>query len=128
MSKHVLVKAQAICETTFFVESIDETTRSAYRDINCVGCLRQALAAAEQRTQILRELLVKEAPSLHQALCHECSEMVEVVEGKLSPHHGTSGDDCSQNDAVAQIYLHPRVADRIAQLEAALMFGSRGER
>ena len=31
MSKHVLVKEQAICETTFFVEAIDETTRSAYR-------------------------------------------------------------------------------------------------
>ena len=59
MIKHVLVKEQAICETTFFVESIDETTRSAYRDINCTLCLRQALAAAEQRTQVLHELLAK---------------------------------------------------------------------
>ena len=58
VSKHALVKEQAICETTFFVES-DETTRLAYRDINCAACLRQALAAAEQRTQVLRELLGK---------------------------------------------------------------------
>lgn len=59
MIKHVLVKEQEICETTFFVESIDETTRSAYRDINCRSCLLQAIAASEQRTQILRDLLVK---------------------------------------------------------------------
>ena len=57
VSKHVLVKEQAICEATFFVETIDETTRSAYRVIDCVACLRQALAAAEQRTSALRELL-----------------------------------------------------------------------
>lgn len=59
VSKHVLVKEQAICETTFFVESIDATTRSAYRGIDCAACLRQALAAAEQRTFVLRELLAK---------------------------------------------------------------------
>ncbi len=59
MTKHVLVREQAICETTFFVESIDETTRSAFRDIDCMACLRQALAASEQRTQVLRELLLK---------------------------------------------------------------------
>ena len=59
MSKHVLVKEQAICETSFFVESIDETTRQAYRDISCAACLRQAIAASEQRTQALRDLLVK---------------------------------------------------------------------
>lgn len=64
MIKHVLVKEQAICETTFFVEAIDETTRLAYRNINCSACLSQALAAAEQRTQVLRELLanVEAAP------------------------------------------------------------------
>ena len=59
MSKHVLVKEQAICETTFFVEAVDETTRSAFRDISCASCLRQALAAAEQRSQVLRELLAR---------------------------------------------------------------------
>ena len=59
MTKHVIVKYQSICETPFFVESLDETTRLAFRDIDCAGCLRQALAAAEQRTQVLRELLTK---------------------------------------------------------------------
>ena len=59
MTKHVIMKAQSICETTFFVESLDETTRLAFRDIDCAACLRQALAAAEQRTQVLRELLAK---------------------------------------------------------------------
>lgn len=130
MTKHVFVKEQAICETTFFVESVDETTRSAYRDINCAACLRQSLAAAGQRTQVLHELLAiaprEEAAGRTQALCHECLEMVDVVAGKLSPHHGTFGDGCSMNDAVAQIYLHPRAADRIAQLEAALVFDAPG--
>lgn len=60
------------------------------------------------------------------ALCHGCSEMVEVIDGKLSPHHGVSGDGCPLNDAIVQIYLHPLVADRIAHLEAALVFGAPG--
>lgn len=59
MSKHVLIKDQAICETSFFVESVDETTRQAYRGISCAACLRRAIAASEQRTQALRELLMK---------------------------------------------------------------------
>lgn len=64
MKSHVLLKEQAICETPFFVESIDETTRLAYRGINCIACLLQALAAAEQRASVIRELLAKveEAP------------------------------------------------------------------
>ena len=59
MIKHVIVKEQAICESTFFVASLDETTRQAFRDINCSACLRQALAAAEQRVVAIRELLAK---------------------------------------------------------------------
>lgn len=58
------------------------------------------------------------------ALCHECTEMVEIVDGKLAPHHGTTGDGCPLNNADAQIYLHPLVVDRIADLEASLVFGS----
>jgi len=57
--KHVIVKEQAICESTFFVASLDETTRLAFRDIDCPACLRQALAAAEQRVHALRDLLAK---------------------------------------------------------------------
>jgi hypothetical protein len=59
VSKHVLVKAQAICESTFFIESVDESTRQAYRDITCRSCLLRAIAASEQRTQAIRELLAK---------------------------------------------------------------------
>ena len=57
-----------------------------------------------------------------QGLCHECSEMVDIVDGKLSPHHGETGDGCPLNGADVQIYLHPRVAARLAYLEAALVF------
>jgi len=61
--KHVMLKGQAICETSFFVEAIDESTRSVYRDINCAACLRKALGASEARTRALRDLLAKaEAP------------------------------------------------------------------
>ena len=59
MTKHARVREQSICETTFFVESVDEMTRSAYRNINCKACLLQAIAASEQRTLALRDLLAK---------------------------------------------------------------------
>lgn len=62
-------------------------------------------------------------PARVQALCHECEEMVDVVDGKLEPHHGTTGDGCPQNGAVAQIYLHPKAAAAIAELSARLVFG-----
>lgn len=57
--KHVLVREQAICETTFFVEGVNETTLSAYRDIDCVPCLRQALAASEARSRAIARLITK---------------------------------------------------------------------
>jgi len=57
------------------------------------------------------------------ALCHECSEMVEIIDGRLAPHHGTTGEGCPLNNTPVQIYLHPRVADRIAHLTASLVFG-----
>jgi len=59
VSRHARVKEQPMCETTFFVESVVDTTRSAYFDIDCPKCLRQALAASEARTHVLRELLGK---------------------------------------------------------------------
>lgn len=42
------------------------------------------------------------------ALCHECSEMVEAIDEKLTPHHGTSSSGCPLNNDAPQIYLHPR--------------------
>lgn len=64
MTKHAHVKEQSICEAPFFVADVDETTRAAYRGIDCAACLRQALAASEARTRAIRELLAKveEAP------------------------------------------------------------------
>jgi hypothetical protein len=59
VTKHAHVKEQTICETTFFVESVVDTTRSAYFAIDCPKCLRQALAASEARTHVLRDLLSK---------------------------------------------------------------------
>lgn len=59
MTKHVLQKAQAICEMTFFVESVDEMARSAYRGVDCAACLRKALLAVEQRALVIRQMLAK---------------------------------------------------------------------
>ena len=119
--KHVVHKEVSICEAPFFVASVDETTRQAYRDIDCPACLRQALAASEARTRAIRDLLSK-AADRPQALCHECSEIVDVVDGKLDPHHGETGDGCPQNGAAAQIYLHPKVVALIHEL-TPLPFG-----
>ncbi len=57
MRKHVCAKGQAICDSTFFVESTLDTTRSAWRDIDCRSCILQGIAASEARTQILRDFL-----------------------------------------------------------------------
>ena len=54
---HAVHRDQALCETSFFVEGVDEATRSTYRGIDCGPCLRRALAAAEQRASVLRDLL-----------------------------------------------------------------------
>ena len=59
MTKHVVNKEVSICEAPFFVASVDEATRQAYRDIDCPACLRQALAASEARTRAIRDLLAK---------------------------------------------------------------------
>lgn len=59
MKKHVFMREQAICETSFFVESVDEVTQAAFRSVDCVACLLQALAASETRTRAIRDLLAK---------------------------------------------------------------------
>lgn len=95
MSKHVLVKAQAICETPFFIESIDETTRSAYRDIDCAACLRQALAAAEQRTHVIRELLAKAEVSDPERVAVRC-RIYDVA--CINPIYCDARDACCAGD------------------------------
>ena len=59
MTKHVHLREQTICETTFYVEALVDQTRAAYFSIDCPKCLRQALAASEARSHVLRELLSK---------------------------------------------------------------------
>ena len=59
MTRHARVKDQSICETTFFIEVAVDATRAAYFSIDCPKCLRQALAASEARSHVLRELLAK---------------------------------------------------------------------
>ena len=95
-------------------------------DVHCADCLRRMADKHAALAAIFSARLPQATPGdPPQALCHECSEMVVVLEGnKLEPHHGTNGDGCSQNGADVQIWLHPLVADRIAELEAALAFGS----
>jgi hypothetical protein len=99
-------------------------------DLDCAACLRRMVDEHSAIVALFRARLaavssgaVAEVAAPLRALCHECSEMVEVVDGKLDPHHGTTGDGCPQNGADAQVYLHPRVAARIMELEAALVFG-----
>ena len=133
MTTHAFSVDGRLCETSHYVAIVDAKKdvelyqlgngdcsscqrRMADKHAAVAGLFRARLAAAEQSVESER------------ALCHECSEMVEVIDGKLAPHHGESGDGCALNGADAQIYLHPRVVDRIAYLEAALVFDTpRGE-
>ena len=122
-----------LCATSHYAAIVDakkDVELYQLGDVDCSSCQRRmadkhaALAALFQA-----RLAAAEQPDPMRALCHECSEMVEVIEGKLAPHHGESGDGCTHNGSDAQIYLHPRVVDRIAELEAALVFDSpRGAR
>jgi hypothetical protein len=90
-------------------------------DVDCPDCLRRMAEKHEALAATFRARLTGDAP---QALCHECSEMVDVLAGHLAAHHGKTGDGCPKNGAPVQIWLHPLVADRIALLEAELAFGS----
>ena len=55
--KHVLAGDRQICSTVNFIAAIHATTHAVYREIECIGCLRAALAASEERTAVLRELI-----------------------------------------------------------------------
>ena len=133
MTKHAFTgRTGQLCTTSHYAEIVDaKKDIELYQlgDVDCSSCQRRmadkhtALAALFQA----RLAVTKQIADPVRALCHECSEMVEVIDGKLAPHHGESGEGCALNGADAQIYLHPRVVDRIAQLEAALVFDtSRG--
>jgi len=134
-AKHALRVGEAqLCLQSHYAAIVDaQRDVEVYQlgDVDCPDCLRRmadkhAALAATFRERLSNLAWAREATSLPdapQALCHECAEMVDVVGGKLDPHHGESGLGCPQNGAVAQIYLHPKVVARIAQLETALAFG-----
>lgn len=130
----VAVNGGEVCETSHYaaiVEVHKDTEIYQRGDVECLSCLRCMVDKHQAVVDVFHSRLAalspdEDAGSLTRAMCHECSEMVDVAAGKLSPHHGTSGEGCSQNGADAQIYLHPRVCDRIAELEAALVFGLPG--
>lgn len=48
-----------LCELSPSVERIGIGTRAIYRTVDCPDCLRRAIAEAEERARVLRELLAK---------------------------------------------------------------------
>lgn len=137
MTKHAYQGNEIdLCRQSHYAAIVDaQKAVEVYRlgDVDCPDCLRRMADKHAALAALFRERLkdlawAEKATSLPndppQALCHECSEMVVVVCGKLDPHHGKTGEGCPQNGADVQIHLHPLVADRIAELEAELAFGS----
>ena len=92
MTKHARVKEQSICETTFFLEALVDQTRSAYLSIDCPKCLRQALAASEARSHVLRELLAKLEVSVESRRCRIYDTAC------LNPSYCDARDACCAGD------------------------------
>ncbi len=58
--------SRGFCALEFTIEEVGEGTRIIYRDIDCADCLQKAIAEADERGRVLRELLealVQEEPS-----------------------------------------------------------------
>jgi len=51
-----------ICGLDSPIESIGHTVRVIFGDVDCPDCLRRAIAEAEERARVLRDLLVKVEP------------------------------------------------------------------
>ena len=83
---------------------------------SCLACMADKHAAISEMFR--SKLAATTAPGTtgSRALCHECADVVDVVHGKLSPHHGSSGEGCPLNHVDAQIYLPPRIANLIEDL------------
>lgn len=92
MTKHAYDKNQTICTTPFFVEAIVDTARSAYLSIDCPKCLRQALAASEARTHVLRDLLSKVETALSTRRCWVLNTVC------LNPAYCDARDACCAGD------------------------------
>lgn len=84
---------------------------------DCTDCLTRMADKHAAISEMFRsKLAATTAPSTtgSRALCRECADVVDVVRGKLAPHHGSSGGPLNNVDA--QIYLPPRIADLIEDL------------
>ena len=57
--KHTPSVDRPICELASSVEMIGDATRAIYGGVDCEACLRRAIAEGDERTRVLRELLVK---------------------------------------------------------------------
>lgn len=57
--KHVYSTERPICALESRVDRIGDATRAIYRGIDCPDCLRRAIAEADERSRVLRDLLAK---------------------------------------------------------------------
>ncbi len=56
--KHMTTSVERrLCELDPSIEMIGQATRVIYDFVDCPNCLRRAIAEAEERTRVLRELL-----------------------------------------------------------------------
>lgn len=57
--RHMHSISRPICGLDTSIETIGHATRAIFGDVECPDCLRRAIAEAESRAQVLRELLAK---------------------------------------------------------------------
>lgn len=57
--RHILSVDRPICGLETSIEMIGDTLRGIYGGVECADCLRRAIAEAEERARVLRELLAK---------------------------------------------------------------------
>lgn len=120
-------RAKTLCAESHYaaiVEANKDVEIYQLGEGDCPVCMRLMMEKHEIVADMFRSWLAAAPSDPRRALCHECYEIVEVAVGKLADHHGVTGDGCPQNGAFAQIYLHPKVVRRIAELEAELVFGA----
>jgi hypothetical protein len=57
--RHMHSVDRPICEAESSIDALGSATRMIYGGIECPDCLRRAIAEAEERARVLRELLAK---------------------------------------------------------------------
>ena len=55
--RHMHSIDRPICEAESTVDALGRATRMIYGGVECPDCLRRAIAEAEERARVLRELL-----------------------------------------------------------------------